>query len=386
MPNAHVKKSVLLDFPYSHDDFTFGFKAESKYDILISAGYKNEKFFLCLVEKDDKFLIKADKLTRPTNVKILQDAMQAFIKANSLSIISSNIYSKKNHLKTKSKFLKNIKDFMEFSPNSEMEIEIGFGSGRHLLHLARQNPQKIFLGIEIHKPSIEQVLKQCQLQNIENILVLDYDARIVLEVLESNSADKIYVHFPVPWDKKPHRRVISKDFLEVALRVLKKGGKLELRTDSEKYFRYSYELFLSLSRCEFSVKKNSNLEISSKYEDRWKKMQKNIYDLHLMNLEASENKKAYNIESFDKEVDFKKIYEKFNNKTIKKEGYFVHFENIYKIDENSGILKLSFGAYDRPEHKYLLIESSKVSYLPNTVLPIWQNKESNKIIKEYLYE
>ncbi len=284
MPNAHVKKSVLLDFPYDYDDFTFAFKAESKYDALILVRHKNEKFFLCVVDKGDKFLIKADKLTRPTNVKILQDAMQTFIKGNNLSIISSNIYSKKNHLKTKSKFLKNIKDFTEFSPNSEMEIEIGFGSGRHLLHLAKQNPQKTYLGIEIHKPSIEQLLKQCQLQNIQNITVLDYDARIVLEVLSSNSVDKIYVHFPVPWDKKPHRRVISKDFLEVAMRVLKKGGKLELRTDSENYFKYSCELFLSLNRCEFSVKKNSNLEISSKYDDRWRKMQKNIYDLHLINL------------------------------------------------------------------------------------------------------
>jgi len=386
MPNVHIKKSILLNFPYSCNGFTFDFIAKSKYDTLISTTYKNEQFFLCLIEKDDKFLIKTDKLTRPTNVKILQDALQAFIKANGLSVLSSNIYSKKNHLKTKPEFLKDIKDFVGFNPDSDIEIEIGFGSGRHLLHLAKQNPQKIFLGIEIHKPSIEQVLKQCHLQNIKNIMVLDYDARILLEVLSSNSVDKIYVHFPVPWDKKPHRRVISKNFLESAVRVLKKGGKLELRTDSENYFRYSYELFLSLSRCEFVVKKNSNLAISSKYEDRWRKMQKNIYDLHLINEEFSENKKIYNIEGFDKEVNFKKIYENFSNKTIKKEGYFVHFENIYKIDKKSGILKLSFGAYDRAEHKYLLIENSKASYLPNSTLPIWQNKESNKIIKEYLYD
>ena len=388
MPNVHVQKSNLLDFPYSHNSFDFDFIARSKKDALILTKYKKENFFLQLIERDDNFLLKADKLTRPTNVKIVQDALKAFLEINKLDIIMSNIDSKKNHLKKRSKYLKNIEEFIDISLENEVEIEIGFGSGRHLLHIAKQNPQKSFIGIEIHKPSIEQLLKQCEIQNIQNIMVLDYDARTLLEILQSNSIEKIYVHFPVPWDKKPHRRVISRDFLEAAIRVLKKDGRLELRTDSENYFKYSYELFLSLNRCEFIVKKNYNLEISSKYEDRWKRMKKNIYDLHLINQEISKPKQKHNIENLEKDrnIEFKKIYDNFLNKTVKKDGYFIHFENIYKIDETSGIIKLSFGAYDRPEHKYLLINESSASYLPNNLLPIWQNIESNKIIKEYLYE
>jgi len=386
MPNAHIKKGKLLKFPYDCKEFIFRFKAKSKYDTLVLVKYKGEDFFLQLIEKDDTFLLKSDKLTRVTNVKIVQDAMKAFIEANDLTVLSSNIDSKKNHLKKSPKQLKKIEDFINFHSECEVELEIGFGSGRHLLYIAKENPQKLFIGIEIHKPSIEQVLKQCQLQNIENLVVLDYDARILLEILDSNTLSKIYVHFPVPWDKKPHRRVISKDFLESAIRVLKKGGKLELRTDSENYFRYSCELFLSLNSCKFEVKKNKDLEISSKYEDRWKKMQKNIYDLHLINLEHSKKKQIQSIEPFEKNVKFDKIYDKFFNQTIKKDGYFVHFENIYKIDEGSGVLKLSFGAYDRPEHKYLLIQDGKPFYLPNNLLPVWQNVQSNKIIKEYLYD
>ena len=384
MPNVHVKKGSLLGFPYEHKDFSFCFMATSKQDTLILTKYKNEEFFLQFIEKDDKYLLKADKLTRPTNVKIVQDALKAFLEANNLKAIISNIDSKKNHLKKRSKYLKNIEDFIDNPLDGEVEIEIGFGSGRHLLHIAKQNPHKNFIGIEIHKPSIEQLLKQCEIQNIQNISVLDYDARIFLEILESNSVDKIYVHFPVPWDKKPHRRVIGKDFLEVSLRVLKKGGKLELRTDSENYFKYSCELLLSLNRCKFIVKKNIDLEVSSKYEDRWKRMQKNIYDLHLINQEISKDKKKQYIEDFERDINFEKIYDNFANKTIKKDGYFIHFENIYKIDKNSGIIKLSFGAYDKPEHKYLLIKESMVSYLPNNILPIRQNIESHKIIKEYL--
>ncbi len=386
MPNAHIKKSAWLDFPCEYGEFTYKFVAKSNYDSLVMVETKKESFFLQIVEKDDRVLLKSDKITRPTNVKVLQEAMLGLIKANGWQTISSNLNSSKNHLKKESRYLKNIEDFVGYKSDKPFEIEIGFGSGRHLLHLAKKNLHKLFLGIEIHKPSIEQLLKQCELQNIENIMVLDYDARILLEVLESNSIDNIYIHFPVPWDKKPHRRVISKPFLEVAIRVLKVGGKLKLRTDSDNYFNYSKELFLSLKRCEFVIKKNIELEVSSKYEDRWRKLDKNIYDLELVVHENSKKRVEYSFKKLDKKVEFKRVLERFENKTVKKEECFVHFENIYKIDDDNGVIKLSFGAYDKPEHRYLIVSNTQVWYLPEYILPIKQNILSDKIIKEYLYE
>jgi len=133
-----------------------------------------------------------------------------------------------------------------FPTEREVRIEVGFGSGRHLLHQAANNPDILFIGIEIHRPSIEQVLKQVVIQELDNVMVLDYDARLFMELVPSNIVGKIYVHFPVPWDKKPHRRVISTTFIEEARRVLKVGGTLELRTDSENYYAYSYETFIAL--------------------------------------------------------------------------------------------------------------------------------------------
>jgi len=57
-----------------------------------------------------------------------------------------------------------------------------------------------------------------------------------MELIPSNIVGKVYVHFPVPWDKKPHRRVISTSFIEESRRVLKVGGQLELRT--QRYCHY----------------------------------------------------------------------------------------------------------------------------------------------------
>ena len=148
-----------------------------------------------------------------------------------------------------SAYLKEIDFFAhDFNVSREIWVEIGFGSGRHLLHQAKKHPEIQFIGLEIHKPSIEQVLKQCELQGISNILVVDYDARLFMEFLASNVVGRILVHFPVPWDKKPHRRVFSAAFIEEALRVLRPNGTLELRTDSQLYFEFSFSQMMQLTQ------------------------------------------------------------------------------------------------------------------------------------------
>ncbi len=386
MPNAHVKKDNYCQMPIENDGFLFEFLASSNYDDLVFTKTKEESFFLQIIDKNKIKLIKVDKITRPTNVKIVQDAIKSFIEINNFEILHENIKSSKSHLKKKSNHQKDIFYFDNYKSDKKIEIEIGFGSGRHILHLAKKFPDKEFIGIEIHKPSIEQLLKQCQLQNIKNIFVVDFDARIFLQMLSSNSIDTIYIHFPVPWDKKPHRRVISKEFLNESIRVLKKNGKLELRSDSEKYFEYSRDLFLSLQKCEIVIRKNNNIEISSKYEDRWKKMEKNIYDIILINKEFSKEKEKLIPEKFEKEINFNNIYSNFSNKIIREDDFFVHFENIYKIDKNSGVIKISFGSYDKSEHRYLVIINDQLNYLPNKFAFTKQNILSDRIIKEYLHE
>ncbi len=385
MPNAHIVKKSLLKTPFKKGDFFYEYLLTSKYDKLIYTKGKDERFFLQLIERKDSYLVKSDKITRPTNVKIVQDAIKYFIEANNAEVLNSNIYSDRNRLVEKSPYQKDIFFYQNFKSDKNVEIEIGFGSGRHILYKAKKYPKKIFIAMEIHRPSIEQLLKQCELQGIENIFVIDYDARILLQSLSSNSIDKIYLHFPVPWDKKPHRRVMSELFLKETIRVLKKSGELEIRTDSEKYFNYSCKLLNSLDNATYLVRKNSfDKGVSSKYEDRWLKMKKDIYEIVFTNQEQSPKREEFEISGFDKKVKFSEIFKKFENMTIKKEDYFVHFENIYEIDDKKGAIKISFGSYDRCEHRYLMF-LDEIFYLPSKIVPTKQNFLADKIVKEFIY-
>jgi len=389
LPNIQTKQLELIEFPATYNDYNYKYIGTStRGEKLLFTTYKDKSFFLQIIQRDSDFLIKADKLTRISPVTITQNALDGFSKLHNLELTFSNIQSKpeNNRLKDDLGILKNAYYFTkEFQYDKEIWIEIGFGSGRHLLHQANEHPDIQFIGLEIHRPSIEQVIKQCKLQKLENILISDFDARVFMQLINSNSVGKIFVHFPVPWDKKPHRRVISRSFIAESLRVLKTNGTLELRTDSEKYFAYSYETLQDFNKYDVQIRKNHNLPVSSKYEDRWKRQEKNIYDIILTNQEVSESNTITAFLTFEEYINFSEIKKRFSNHIIRGDDFFVHFEEIYEIDENSGIIKLSLGAYEKCEHKYLIFKDNKIQYFPSVLLPIGQNFKSHQKIKEFLY-
>ena len=387
MPNFHATTFKEPSYPSSYGKSEFEFVAVSKRGDRLVMSHTQDCDMLLKVNKNKKgYLIKGDKITRPSQVAILQQALKDYRDLSKTETTNSNIDSQKQKSLKISPFLKSMEYFAdEFKSNKDILVEVGFGSGRHLLHQAKKNPEKIVIGLEIHKPSIEQVLKQCELQNIENILVVDYDARTFLEFLNSNSVEQIFVHFPVPWDKKPHRRVISERFIDESKRALKVGGTLELRTDSDNYFEYSFSEFIKQQKVELHVNKNRDLEISSKYEDRWKRQEKDIYDITMINQEDSDEISSVGRLKFDENIEFQEVKKRFEEVTLRGDGFFAHIEEIFEINEEEGLVRVSYGASQRNEHSYVFIKKDEVIYLPNNVLATKDNEKAHELIKGYLW-
>lgn len=388
MPHLHIEEFKELEFPSSFDEVTFNFistNANNESEKLVSVSVENEDFFLLVKKDENRNLLKTDKLTRPASIYNVHRALNAYAKAANLKVLASNVLDgQKNVHLEEVNALKKIEYFAKKFPlDKEVRVEVGFGSGRHLLHQAVQHPDILFIGIEIHRPSIEQVLKQVTIQELNNLLVLDYDARLFMELIPSNIVGKVYVHFPVPWDKKPHRRVISTSFIEESRRVLKIDGTLELRTDSENYYAYSYETFIAFNKTVLHINKNKEIAVSSKYEDRWKKMEKNIYDVTMINEEESE---ALNIEG---SFEFSKRTKSFENfltlhKTTEKfEDGFIHFERVYTMQDGV-MIRLSMGSFDRPEHLYLIIKESSFEYYPELPLKSRSNLKAHRFLDKVL--
>ena len=381
MPHLHIKEFKEVQYPSINDGVTFNFSARNdnnKEEQLISVSVEGEEFFLLAKQEENRVLLKTDKLTRPASIYNVHRALTAYANAAGLEVIASNVLSgaKNEHLE-KVTALKKIEDFAEnFPMDREVHIEVGFGSGRHLLHQAVNNRNILFIGIEIHRPSIEQVLKQVSIQELDNLLVLDYDARLFMELVPSNIVGKVYVHFPVPWDKKPHRRVISTSFIEESRRVLKVDGRLELRTDSENYYAYSYETFIAFNKTVLQINKNKDIAIVSKYEDRWRKMEKNIYDVTMINEEESQDLSIEGSFEFSKEKsDFETLLA-LHKTTERFEDGFIHFERAYKLSDGV-MLRISMGSFDRPEHLYVIIKKEETSYCPSLPLKSRSNLKAD---------
>ncbi len=168
MPHILFEKNNLIATPSQKDGVQFKFIAKSynfteklrKTEYRIALENENKEFLLALKPKNDNFMIKADKVTRISPVTLVKNALNAYVNINKSNILFSNTNNLKFKNEIQNDYLKDINYFVEeFNTKKEIQIEIGFGSGRHLLHQAKANPDIQFIGLEIHYPSIEQLLK-----------------------------------------------------------------------------------------------------------------------------------------------------------------------------------------------------------------------------------
>lgn len=382
---THFDTSIIEQQLATSEMMTFCAEALNRNDILIGIEHGGEEFLLQLKPDENVYLLKYDKVTRPLKVNLLKEALERVSKELNMEILSSNIAIANTKSPLSSEYFKKIEDFENITyPKEKISVEVGFGSGRHLLYQAKKNPDTLFIGLEIHTPSAQQVLKQIQLQGLDNIWVVNYDARLFLEMLPSNACEQIFVHFPVPWDKKPHRRVISPSFLEESMRVLRKGGRLELRTDSDKYFWYALETFFSVPKVEVEVRKNEALEVTSKYEARWLRQEKDIYDVYVKCTQESAAKDVTMDFNFNDVKYMQGIEERLAKKPLVFEGYFIHFERVYKISDQSLLIKCAFGSFDRPEHKYILLKEDSCRYFVSSPVKTTVNFEAHQKLVEQL--
>ena len=337
MPNFITQSVSLPPLPIKLGEVEFLETARGRNLTLVRTRSFDSEFFITLKPSGDKVIVKGEKITKPAKIGHLQRALEIFKERFCGPIISQAFAYKDSSLTEKTPLILDENEILSLVKSSKFNkifIEIGFGSGRHLLHQARSNQDALLIGIEIYKPAIEQVAKLAIREGLQNIALIATDARVLLSLLPAGCLQRVFLHFPVPWDDAPHRRVISDEFASQIARTLGLGGRFELRTDSEEYFLYAMQKlspYVQRKAGEISHFKNRDAAVASKYEDRWRKMDKDIYDL------IYENKTAGRGEPQQFEMEFLKfdaaaISRNFKNSTFKGEDFFVHFEEIFYFD------------------------------------------------------
>ncbi|MGF1526412.1 MAG: tRNA (guanosine(46)-N7)-methyltransferase TrmB [Candidatus Competibacterales bacterium] len=124
-----------------------------------------------------------------------------------------------------------------FAPPGEWILEIGFGDGESLMAQAQGETQRLFIGVEVHRPGVGHLLMGLEAQGIPNVRVICADAAAVVPHLPAEGFARVQIFFPDPWPKKRHhkRRLIQPPFVDQLVRLLGSGGQLHLATDWEPY-------------------------------------------------------------------------------------------------------------------------------------------------------
>ncbi|TMV44738.1 tRNA (guanosine(46)-N7)-methyltransferase TrmB, partial [Thioclava sp. BHET1] len=101
-------------------------------------------------------------------------------------------------------------------------LEVGFGGGEHMVHMAARYPEVGIIGCEPYINGVAMLLGKIRRAGVTNLAVHPGDARDLLDVLPEGSLSKAFLNYPDPWPKKRHwrRRFVTQEHLVPLARAL----------------------------------------------------------------------------------------------------------------------------------------------------------------------
>ena len=174
-----------------------------------------------------------------------------------------------------------------FGRSAEKVLEIGFGNGNSLFEMAQADPQRDFIGIEVHRPGVGHLLQLIEQSGIQNLRIISYDAvDVINHQIADRSLHKVQLFFPDPWHKKKHhkRRIVQDEFANMLAQKLLPGGLFHLATDWEHYAEHMIEVmnrntnFSNLSADNSFIPK-PDYRPTTKFEIRGQKLGHGVWDM-----------------------------------------------------------------------------------------------------------
>jgi len=131
-----------------------------------------------------------------------------------------------------------------FKNTHPIVIELGCGKGEYTIDLAKKNPDKNFIGIDIKGARFWRGAKTALEDNLGNVAFVRTQIELVDFIFDKEEVDEIWITFPdaqIKYKRTKHR-MTNHAFLKKYDHILKKDGVINLKTDSE--FMHGYTLGL----------------------------------------------------------------------------------------------------------------------------------------------
>lgn len=125
-----------------------------------------------------------------------------------------------------------------FGNDNPVTVEIGFGMGTVTAEIAKSNPEKNYLGLEVHKPGVGKLLGLVEENALSNVRIICHDAlEVIRDMIADETVSAFHIFFPDPWPKARHhkRRIMQRVYSDLFTQKLKNGGYIYMVTDWEEY-------------------------------------------------------------------------------------------------------------------------------------------------------
>jgi tRNA (guanine-N7-)-methyltransferase len=131
-----------------------------------------------------------------------------------------------------------------FKNDNPIVVELGCGKGEYTIALARKNPNKNFIGIDIKGARFWRGAKTAIEENLDNVAFVRTQIELVDFIFAENEVSEIWITFPDPQIKyqRTKHRMTNASFMKKYHHILKEEGIVNLKTDSE--FMHGYTLGL----------------------------------------------------------------------------------------------------------------------------------------------
>lgn len=122
-------------------------------------------------------------------------------------------------------------------------LEVGFGGGEHLVHMAVHYPGVGIVGCEPFVNGIAMLLGKIRAAGVTNLALHPGDVRDLFDVAADGVFEKAFLNYPDPWPKARHhrRRFVTPDYLAALHRVMAPGAEFRVATDIPDYVRQTLE-------------------------------------------------------------------------------------------------------------------------------------------------
>lgn len=140
---------------------------------------------------------------------------------------------------------------LHFKNDHPITLELACGGGEYTVGLARQFPERNFIGVDVKGNRLWKGAKTALGQNIANAAFLRTRIEIIEHFFAPNEVSEIWITFPDPFPRasKENRRLTSPFFHEKYRQILLPGGLVHLKHDDPAFYQFTLDTIAADPRC-----------------------------------------------------------------------------------------------------------------------------------------